>query len=79
MITAKYIRAKGNSIIVFSAALKHSEFKHFNPVSAGFVDFGVDRDGKMETWCYGKSESLGLQNHEDDDKLVRMQILNTRY
>lgn len=75
-MTAKYIRTSDNQIIIFQAGLKHSEFGHFNPVSAGFVRFGVDANGSMAYDCYGKSESLRLESAPDDSWLATRWIVN---
>ena len=75
MNTAKYIVTNG-CIIVFSAALKHSDFKHFNITSAGFVSFGVDKDNNTSARCYGESTSLGIKSSpEEDTRLANFQIL----
>jgi len=63
MKEVKYIKTSEDEIIVFSALQKHSEFKSFNPVSAGFIDLG-------ELNCYGYSVSLGLHSDEKEDSLL---------
>lgn len=73
---AKYIRTKNNDIIVFSPALHHSSFKHRDPVSAGFISFGVDKDGNICCRCFGESQSLNLKSYENTDTiLANRQIL----
>ena len=74
-MTPKYIRTSNNCIIVFSGAMKHSDFKHMNPVSAGFISIGVDKDGNPDCSCYGKSESLGLESDEQDSMRAKLQII----
>jgi hypothetical protein len=70
----KYIRTSENEIIVFSELQQHSEFKSFNPISAGFISIGI-RDGNPDCTCHGESVSLGLKSMEDDTRLARKQIL----
>lgn len=78
---AKYIKTSNNVIIVFSELLQHSEFKDWNPVSAGFISIGIE---KVEGYghyqpscsCYGESISLKLKSDEEKDTaLARRQIL----
>ncbi|MEO6305476.1 MAG: hypothetical protein ABIP51_20100 [Bacteroidia bacterium] len=67
----KYIRTKDNSIIVFSSALKHNQFSHFNPISAGFIAIN-----NSECKCYGESFSLNIKSNSIDDSiLANRQIL----
>ena len=73
----KYIRTKNNEIIVFPELLQHSEFKHFEPVSAGFISIGVRtiKSGEQtypETYCrcYGESVSLRLKSREEEDTML---------
>lgn len=76
LMTAKYIKTASNRMIVFSASLKHSDFRNFNPVSAGFISFGVDKEGNPDCSCYGKSESLDIESHADDTMLAKRHILD---
>lgn len=70
----KYVISKNREIIVFSELLQHSEFRKFNPISAGFISFGV-KDGNPTCSCYGESISLGLKsNPEEDTKLAKQQL-----
>ena len=71
----KYIKTKDNKIIVFSALQDHSEFAHFEPVSAGFISFGIDKNRNPDCTCYGKSVSLKLSSMQDDTLLAKRQIL----
>lgn len=79
MTTAKYIRTKNYEIIVFSDLQQHKDFKHFDPVSAGFITFDykmVEGSPEVTCNCYGESESLGLKSDEEkDSRLARRQIL----
>lgn len=75
----KYIKTKEGIIIVFPEILQHSDFKHFQPVTAGFIAIGVKKteDGYHETdcTCYGESVSLELKSSEEDSLLAKRQIL----
>jgi hypothetical protein len=75
----KYIKTKEGEIVVFPEMLQHSEFRDFNPISAGFIAFGV-KDGNPSVSCYGKSISLGLSSNEEvDSRLAERQILGNYY
>ncbi len=77
MASAKYIRTRDNAIIVFSELHQHHEFERFNPISAGFIAFGVGEDRNPSCTCYGESVSLGIKsNPEEDTVLARKQILD---
>ena len=76
---AKYIRTKDNTIIVFSELQLHSEFRLFEPISAGFIIFTIDEDRNPDCVCYGESISLGLKSKEDDTRLAKRQILGYDY
>ena len=72
----KYVIVNG-CLIVFSPAMKHSEFKNMSPTSAGFISFSVDEDGNPSCSCYGKSESLDLESNTiEDTKKAKFQLLN---
>lgn len=76
----KYIKTKDNRIIVFPELLQHSEFKHFGPISAGFISIGASERGVPTISCYGESISLGLKSDSEVDiELARRQILGERY
>lgn len=75
MDETKYVRTENNSIIIFGATIKHSKFKHLNPVSAGFVYFYIDEDETLRSNCYGRSESLDLNPADEDEWLIDKQIL----
>ena len=73
---AKYIRTSDDKIIVFSSLLFHSEFEHFKPKSAGFINILVDDQGNTKCICYGMSISLDLEsNPKEDTELATLQIL----
>jgi hypothetical protein len=79
MSRTKYIRTKDDKIIVFSETFNHSDFKHKQPVSAGFISFGVNSEGNASCTCYGESISLGMESDEKDTKLAMRQILGHPY
>lgn len=71
----KYIITKDDRIIVFSELFLHSDFKRFEPKSAGFISIGVDKEGKPTCSCYGESISLGLKSRiEEDTKIAKRQL-----
>lgn len=74
-LKTKYVLTKDRVIIVFSELLQHKEFESFNPISAGFISFGVNKEGNPTCSCYGESISLGLQSDpERDTKIAKMQL-----
>jgi len=79
MARVKYIRTKDNKIIVFSELQQHSEFWMFNPISAGFISFGIGSDRNPDCSCFGQSGSLNLKSMEDDSALAKKQILGCGY
>ena len=61
----KYVKVgQYNSIIIFPAIIQHSEFKHFNPTTAGFCYVSEE---KVE--CFGESVSLGLKSNKRLDTI----------
>jgi len=75
MSKVKYVRTKDHQIIVFGDYYIHSDFKHLEPISAGFISIGIGKDGNPDCTCYGESVSLGLKSLEDDTLLAQRQIL----
>lgn len=71
---SKYIITKGGSAVIFSCEMKHSEFKHLDPISAGFVSFS-NVDGCTRCVCYDSSVSLGLKSREVDSDIIQNKIL----
>jgi hypothetical protein len=69
----KYVITKDNVIIVFPELLQHSEFKNFEPISAGFISFGI-KDGNPSCSCYGESISLNLKSREEDTLIAKRQL-----
>ena len=77
---AKYIKTNDKKIIVFSGLNNHSDFKHFNPTSAGFIRFETDVAGDVNCVCYGSSISLQMKSDElEDTMLANMQITGNRF
>ncbi len=79
MSKAKYIKTKEREIIVFGEIMLHSDFKHMNPISAGFIYFGIDEDGNPTCTCHGESISLGLASDEEEDTFLAQIQLGFRY
>jgi hypothetical protein len=75
MSDTKYVRTDDGDIIVFNANIPHSRFKSHNPISAGFINFKVNKLGNPACVCYGESESLGIESHEADTWLAMRQII----
>lgn len=78
-MTAKYIKTNNNQIIVFPASMYHTDFRHFEPISAGLIAFGVDAEGNPSCTCYGESVGLNLKSDPDDTVFAKRWILNNRY
>lgn len=79
MAKVKYIRTKNNKIIVFGDYFNHSDFRRFEPISAGFISIGIDDDQNPDCVCYGESVSLDLKSLEDDTMLAKRQIFGHDY
>jgi len=82
MNVAKYVIVNGGmfwneTAIVFDKEISH-EFFEGRAVSAGFVEFGKTKDGKIEVCAYGKSDSLHLKSREEDSDLI-CKALNNPY
>ena len=76
----KYIKTKNNEIIVFSELQLHSEFRMFEPVSAGFIKIDTSNNNEPSCCCYGESASLNLKaDQKKDTELARIQILGYEY
>jgi hypothetical protein len=74
MSKAKYIKTKNREIIVFGEIMLHSDLRNMNPVSAGFISFGINEEGNPTCSCYGESISLRLQSDEEDTFLAQIQL-----
>jgi hypothetical protein len=71
----KYVITEHGKIIVFPELIQHSSFRNFNPISAGFIYFGLNENGNPTCHCYGESYSLNLKsNPEEDTKLAQIQL-----
>ena len=71
----KYIITDNEEIIVFTELLQHSKFRNFNPISAGFISFGINKQGNPTCSCYGESICLGLKSDEIlDTKIAKRQL-----
>jgi hypothetical protein len=73
----KYIKTSDYDIIIFNETLNHSDFKHFKPISAGFIKFYIDDKGELNCQCYGDSFTLGMSSEPiEDSKLAKLQHTN---
>jgi hypothetical protein len=79
MSKVKYVKTKDKQIIVFSEYFQHSDFKKFEPVSAGFIFFCIGNDGNPDCICQGESISLKLKSDPEDSELARRQVLGLSY
>jgi len=71
----KYVITEHGEIIVFPEIIQHSRFKHFNPISAGFISFGLNEEGNPTCSCYGESYSLNLTSKPVEDTIIAKQQL----
>jgi hypothetical protein len=72
----KYVITKDKQIIVFSETIQHSQFKGMELISAGFISFGINKQGNPSCSCYGESASLGLKSNPEEDTLIAKRWLN---
>lgn len=72
----KYIITKDNDIIVFGEIFNHSDFRHMDPIRAGFISFGVNKEGNPSCYCYGKSISLDMVSDPELDTQIAKRQLN---
>lgn len=78
-MATKYIKTKDKKIIIFSGLNNHSDFKNFNPVSAGFINFKF-QNSRIQCECYGSSISLNMKSEpEEDTMLANMQITSNTF
>jgi hypothetical protein len=75
-LKTKYVITEDRVIIVFPELMQHSEFKRFNPTSAGFISIGVNKEGNPTCSCYGESISLGLTSNPEEDTQIAKRQLN---
>jgi hypothetical protein len=72
----KYIITNDKGIIIFPDTFNHSDFKHFKPINAGFISFGVNQQGNPTCSCYGESISLDIKSNPEADTLLAKRQLN---
>jgi len=72
----KYIITKDNYIIVFGELFNHSDFRHMDPIRAGFISFGVNKEGNPTCSCYGESISLCMVSDPTLDTQIAKRQLN---
>lgn len=76
----KYVVFDKVKFIIFPTTINHSDFKHLNPASAGFVKIiKVEEnewgDSHPVVYCYGESISLKLQSRgEKDEKILNVGV-----
>lgn len=72
MMEMKYVVINTDQIIVFSAGMRHSDFKAMgNITSAGFVGLcNVSKSRPSGLYTYGKSTSLGIGSVPEDQWLL---------
>ena len=75
-VKVKYVITKNKEIIVFSELFNHSDFRDNDPISAGFISFGVNNQGNPTCSCYGESISLGLKSNPEEDTMIAKRQLN---
>jgi hypothetical protein len=62
----KYVRLKEyDEIIIFPCIIEHRQFKHLDPVSAGFCYVNSNKT----VVCFGESYSLDLKSNHIEDSL----------
>ena len=71
----KYIITSDNTAILFSECNIHSDFSHFNPISAGFCYINQD-EGVFKVDCFGVSVSLKLESRGELDSRIIYSMLN---
>lgn len=76
MFRVKYIITNNDEIIVFTELLNHSDFKRFDPISAGFISIGVDKAGNPTCGCWGESISLNMKSRPEEDAIIAKRQLN---
>ena len=79
MDRVKYIVTKDKEVIVFGELMQHSDFRHFDPISAGFISIGVNKDGNPTCSCYGRSVSLGIDSDPERDTILAKMQLGLEY
>lgn len=64
-IIYKYVRTKLGEFIFFPETIKHSDFKEYNLISAGFALFLNNK-----IMCHGSSVSLEISSKPEDSELA---------
>ena len=59
--------------ILFTQCQQHSDFRHFNPSSAGMCRIDHE-DGKFVAECYGESISLKLKTNPQDKIFIELML-----
>jgi hypothetical protein len=72
----KYIITKDNGIVVFGELMQHSDFRHLDPVRAGFISFSGNKHGNPTLSCYGRSVSLQMDSDPEKDTAIAKRQLN---
>jgi hypothetical protein len=75
----KYVITEHGEIIVFPEIIQHSRFRNFNPISAGFISFGLNEIGNPTCSCYGESYSLNLESRPEEDTVIAIRQLGMNY
>lgn len=70
MLDAKYVKINGDRLIIFPKTMMHSDFKHMNPITAGFVRQKMHDNDNIELECFGRSESLNLNSDASEDTYI---------
>ncbi len=56
--------------------MNHSDFKRFDPISAGFISFGINKQGNPTCGCFGESISLNMKSRPEEDTVIAKRQLN---
>ncbi len=69
------------TMLVFGPTITHLAVAMWLPtgckmVSAGFMSTGINKDGALEAFCYGRSVSLGLSSKPEQDNKLANKLLN---
>lgn len=59
--------------IIFSQSFNHSDFKQFNPKSAGLCEIAA-QDNEVVVWAGGDSFTLGIKSNEQDESKIKVMI-----
>lgn len=79
MEEAKYVivcNGFGECAIVFDKIISHNSFFHHNAISAGFVSFSPQENGKISVFSFGKSTSLNAKSRGAEDDYLICKALN---